>query len=61
MDTDFDPDAVIDAMAPLLGLPLAAANRTVIATHLRIARRMAATVADLSLPDDSEPLPVFRP
>jgi hypothetical protein len=58
---DFDPDAVIDAMAPLLGLPLAAADRAAIATHLRIARAMADTLAAHPLPDDAEPLPVFRP
>ena len=59
--TEFDPDTLIDAMAPLLDLPLEAADRAVIATHLRIARSMAATVAAHPLPDDAEPLPVFRP
>jgi hypothetical protein len=59
--TDFDPDAVIAAMAPLLDLPLDAADQSVIATHLRIARTMAATVAAVPLPDPAEPLPVFRP
>ena len=59
--TDFDPDAMIDAMAPLLALPLAQADRAVIATHLRIALAMAATVEAVPLPDAAEPLPVFRP
>ena len=59
--TEFDPDTLIDAMAPLLDLPLEAADRAVIATHLRIAQGMAATVAAHPLPDDAEPLPVFRP
>lgn len=60
-DPDFDPDALIDAMAPLLDLPLEAVDRAVVATHLRIARRMAGSVAAHPLPDAAEPLPVFRP
>jgi len=59
--TEFDPDAVIAAMAPLLDLPLEGADAAVVATHLRIARAMAATVAAVPLSDEAEPLPVFRP
>ncbi len=59
--TEFDPDRVIDAMAPLLDLPLDGADRAVIAMHLRIAHAMAATVAAVPLSDHAEPLPVFRP
>jgi hypothetical protein len=59
--SEFDPDRIIDAMAPLLELPLQHADRGLIATHLRIARSMAAIVAAHPLPDDAEPLPVFRP
>lgn len=60
-DRDVDPDAMIDAMAPLLGLPVAAADRAVVAAHLRIARRMADALGDVPLPDAADPLPVFRP
>lgn len=56
-----DLEATITGMAALLDLPLEHADRAVIATHLRIARDMAATAFDQPLPDEAEPLPVFRP
>ena len=60
-DPEFDPEAYIDAMAAALDLPPGAADRAVIATHLGIARAMAANVEAHPLPDEAEPLPVFRP
>jgi hypothetical protein len=59
--TLFDPEAVVAALAPLLGVPLDAADPAVIAMHLRIAAGMAEVVAAVELPDEAEPLPVFRP
>ena len=57
----FDPDAVVAAMAPLLGLSLEPADPAVVALHLRIAAGMAEVVDAVALPEDAEPLPVFRP
>jgi hypothetical protein len=52
---------VIAAVAPMLDLPLDAVDVAAVAMHLRIAQGMAAAVAAVDLPDEAEPLPVFRP
>jgi hypothetical protein len=57
----FDADAVVAAMAPMLGLPLHDADPAVVALHLRIAAGMAEVVGAVDLPEEAEPLPVFRP
>ena len=57
----FDPEKLIDATAPLLGLDLAAASRATIALHLAVAARMAPLVVDFPLDDDAESAPVYTP
>jgi hypothetical protein len=57
----FDADAVIDALAPLLQLPISAAHRPGIRQNLKTASKMAALIEQVKLPDEAEPLPVYRP
>lgn len=57
----FDPEAVIDAMAPLLGLDIKPESRDGVAANLRIVAAMAALVMDAPQDDGAEPAPVFRP
>ncbi|WP_237477793.1 AtzG-like protein [Lichenibacterium dinghuense] len=57
----FDPEAVIDAMAPLLGLAVAPEHRAGIAANLRALAAMAALVLDPPVGDHAEPAPVFTP
>lgn len=57
----FDAEAVIDAVAPLLGLSPEETDPAAVAMHLRIAKGMADVVAAVELSDDAEPLPVFQP
>jgi hypothetical protein len=56
---DFDPDAVIDAMAPLLDLIVDDDSRPQVRAHLEIAARMAKLLFDHRLDDYEEPAPVF--
>ncbi len=56
----FDPDAFIDAVAPLLGLEIKPAYRPAVKVHLEAAARMAALMQSVELPEDAEPAPVFR-
>ena len=58
---DFDPEAVIDATAPLLGLTVAPEQRPAVAANLRALAAMAALVLAPPLGDDAEPAPVFVP
>ena len=58
----FDPEAMMDAMLPLLGLTVTARSRapqTIV--HLRIAAEFAQQLLSLSLDDQEEPAPVFTP
>ncbi len=57
----FDADAVIDAMAPLLGLVVDDAWRAQVKVHLDIAARYAALMEEANLSDHEEPAPVFTP
>jgi hypothetical protein len=57
----FDADAIIDAMAPLLGLVVTEASRGAVKTHLAIAERYAALLEEFALEDHEEPAPVFTP
>jgi hypothetical protein len=57
----FDADAIIDAMAPLLGLGVGEASRGPVKTHLEIAARYAALLEEADLDDHEEPAPVFTP
>ena len=59
-EPDFDADAVIAAMAPLLGLVVGEASRAPVRTHLEIAARYAALLEEAALDDHEEPAPVFE-
>ncbi|HTR13311.1 MAG TPA: DUF4089 domain-containing protein [Roseiarcus sp.] len=58
---EFDPEALIAAMAPLLGLTLTAESRAEVALHLKIAAEQAKLLLSAHVEDDAEPAPVFRP
>ena len=56
-----DPlDDFIDAAARALDLPLEPAWRPVVKANLLVTVRQAVLGAELALPDDAEPAPVFR-
>jgi hypothetical protein len=55
----FDPEAVVDAMAPLLGLTLTPESRAQTIVHLRIAAEQAEKLLSAPLDDQQEPAPVF--
>lgn len=57
----FDPEAVIDAMAPLLALDVRPEYREGVATNLRITARFAALMLDAELGDHAEPAALFVP
>ena len=58
-EPDFDPDAIMDAMAPLLGLTIEDVYRAGVATNLRICAQFAALVTSADLDQREEPAPVF--
>jgi hypothetical protein len=53
-------DAFIAASARALALPVKPAWYPTICSNLEVTFRLAALVAELQLPDDAEPAPVFR-
>ena len=55
----FDPEAVVDAIAPLLGLTLTPESRAQTLVHLRIAAEQAEKLLSIPLDDQQEPAPVF--
>jgi 1-carboxybiuret hydrolase subunit AtzG-like len=56
-----DPlDAFIDAAVQALQLPLEPEWKPAVKTNLDVTLKHAAAVAELPLPDDAEPAPVFR-
>jgi hypothetical protein len=57
----FDPEAVIDAMAPLLGLPIGPEHRPGVVLNLAVTARLAALVVDFPLEDEADPAPVYVP
>ena len=57
----FDPEALVDAMAPLLGLTLTPESRAQTILHLRIAAQQAEKLLSVPLDDQEEPAPVFTP
>lgn len=61
MSKAFDPAAVAEAMAPLIGVELTTERRDAVLTHLAIAADLAARLATVSLDDAAEPAPVFTP
>lgn len=58
---DFDPEAIIDALAPLLGLDIKPEYRPGVATNLRVTAGFAALVLEFPIDDHAEPAAVFRP
>ncbi|HYF56311.1 MAG TPA: DUF4089 domain-containing protein [Salinarimonas sp.] len=59
-DRPFDPEAVVDAMAPLLGLPVGPEHRPGVILNLAVTARLAALVTDFPLDDREDPAPVFE-
>ncbi|RYE85142.1 MAG: DUF4089 domain-containing protein [Hyphomicrobiales bacterium] len=57
----FDVDAMIDAVAPLVQLDITEEQRPGVRLNLKTAAKMAALVAQVKLPDEIEPAPVYRP
>jgi hypothetical protein len=57
----FDPEAFVDAAAPLLGLTLTEESRVEILFNLRVAAAQAELLLSAELPELKEPAPVFRP
>jgi hypothetical protein len=57
----FDPEALADAMALLLGLTQTTESRTQTIVHLRIAAKQAEKLLSVGLDDKEEPTPVFAP
>jgi len=56
-----DAEALVDAMAPLLGLTLTPESRAETMVHLGIAAEQAKKLLSVSLDDREEPAPVFMP
>ena len=56
-----DPEAIIDAMAPLLGLDVRPEYRPGIVTNLTVTAGLAKLVLAFPLDDHAEPAAVFRP
>jgi hypothetical protein len=57
----FDPEAVVDAMAQLLGLTITPESRAETIQQLRVAAQQAELLLSAPLDDCAEPAPVFRP
>ena len=57
--TPFDPEALIEAIAPLLRLTLTPESRAETVVHLRIAAEQAELLLSAPIGDDEEPAPVF--
>ena len=57
----FDAEALIDAAASMLQLPIAPEYRAGIRQNLKTAAKMAAIIEKARLNDDAEPAPVFQP
>jgi hypothetical protein len=61
MSKEFDPDTLIAALAPFLGLAVEPEYRDGVKAHLRAAKTIAADVLAFEMPDDAEPAPVYKP
>ena len=55
-----DLDALVDAAAATMGLPIEPAWKPAITANLQVSLRLAALVEEFELPDDAEPAPVFE-
>lgn len=53
--------AMVDALAPVLGIPVTPEFRPGIIANLRISLDLAALMLDFHLDEREEPAPVFRP
>ncbi len=53
-------DGLIDAAAGALALPVEPAWKPAIKANLQVTLRLAASVAEFELPDETEPAPVFE-
>ena len=54
-------EAMLDGLAPLLGLTIEDDMRPHVVTHLAIAARMVKLLEDFPLDEREEPAPVFAP
>jgi hypothetical protein len=61
MNEPFDPEALVDAAAPVLRIALTAESRAQTVLHLRIAAEQAALLLSAEIGDEAEPAPVFTP
>jgi hypothetical protein len=57
---DTGAEAIIGAMAPLIGLPIEPAWREAVAANLKAVSNAARLVMEFPLEDEVEPAPVFR-
>jgi len=55
-----DLDALVDAVAKAMGLPIEPAWKSAIKANLQVSLRLAAIVEEFELPDEAEPAPVFE-
>ena len=53
-------DALIDASTAALGIPIESEWKPGIKANLQVTLRLASIVAELELPDEAEPAPVFE-
>jgi hypothetical protein len=53
-------DALVDAAAKVLALPIEPEWKPAIRANLQITLRLAAMVAEFELPDEAEPAPTFE-
>lgn len=58
---DPDPEAIIDAIAPFLGLEIRPDYRPGIVANLEVTAGLAALVLEFPLDDHAEPAAMFRP
>ncbi len=61
IERPFDPGALVDAAAPLLGIALTSEWRAQAVIHLTIAAEQAELLLSAEIGDDDEPAPVYRP
>ena len=55
-----EAEAVINAVAPLLGLTIKPEQRASVSQNFEVAARLAVLVLGVDLEDEAEPAPVFR-
>lgn len=58
---NFDAEAYLEAAAAALELPIDPAHRDGVLKFLDFTARMANSVMDFELPEDTDPAPIFRP